>query len=1271
MKVLFAVRDENITNSIISEYQKQYGEIITSKNVYYFDAITMELQRDKTYDRVVMSEDLEPVMSNNYDEIDKTLFDKLDNITDEAATSTGDNIPVILIMADRRRQSEDFIIKIFSIGVFNGLLGQDRSTTKVCDLIARPRTKKEAKVYYAVDSDQVTYSKQGDNDVSEAEIQNIINYYRKIEGNESKYTTAFNNIASQYNDDQLKVIITFLPASIRSVLELKSAKYQQIAQAAGIQPIGGSNVGPVIPGSKNSLLTSNENGNFANIQSQNGVLVSELSNNGETSNSVKNVVIPTAHSIDNVKKMEDIQPQMGMQQQMQPQVQQSFQQPMQPMQPIQPMQPMQPMQTMQQPFMDNSINNNPMQNNMFANQNQSQNQNNNFQSQINMMPNNGIPNNGMMNNVNDINSNINNDINNSNDNSNQQGRPIIPQTKNIQPPIARINQEKLTVPSDTKNETIMPKPEEEQQEISVLPQEETTNISGDVQQNNINQTQEGQQISMPGVSPKGNNQVDALNKLAQLILQKQKDSKQEKPIVEENKNKVNENGNILPMSETEVMGNDVVIPGLMDNSVGGNSEMINAENGDGITEVVEPKNNTEVPENIEQSKPNIIKEGEAPKRGRGRPRKNPIQEETEIKDDTQKRKRGRPPKNGNASNENSENIREAINKVQQLLSSNDSKDKNEIPKEDFEKISWNYDNYEKENQIGNFENNIVNDQPDFVQNGNEVVFNQNNNYQNINDVNDINGINNINNINNLNKINNYGDLNNYNNMGYNNQNPENGGINNRKNNMHRFSKQEIQIGNKEVTLRNGNLYTYSNLTNFNYDNNGNNIGVNTNGDVNTNYNINNQDGFNNINQNNNNYINQGLDSNMGYNLNNPNMNFNVNNGYGYNVNNNHPDYVNQFQDFKSQNEMQNMNMAGSIETTTSTKRKVNNNNVLDELMNQNIQYKPQQPQASIMDVDFGEENDDELIDILEVNTDYSNPSGKIMPKEHERSRRRSSNKPKFDMTNLDRLKTKGKKIVSFIGSPKNGTSFLVNNIADMVSRQGIKTAILDCTKNRNSYFIYTKNEEELRLMASEAVPKLATGYVQGIKVNSNLDVYVSIPGEDNGIENYEPILSTLLNNYALILLDCDFTSNYGYLVASNEIYLVQNMDILTIQPLTRYLKDMQAKGILDTSKLRIVINKYVKTRGLGEKKLIGGMSGYSDPSMSYMTSLFDPNKIKYCVVPFSIDVYSKYLAGLVENEVFTGSYQSDFVTVLRKLSNMVYPINPVMNKFGNYKKTKL
>ena len=57
MKVLFAVNNDDISEAIIKKYQKEYKEILSYKNVYYFNAILKELQKDKSYDRIVIGED--------------------------------------------------------------------------------------------------------------------------------------------------------------------------------------------------------------------------------------------------------------------------------------------------------------------------------------------------------------------------------------------------------------------------------------------------------------------------------------------------------------------------------------------------------------------------------------------------------------------------------------------------------------------------------------------------------------------------------------------------------------------------------------------------------------------------------------------------------------------------------------------------------------------------------------------------------------------------------------------------------------------------------------------------------------------------------------------------------------------------------------------------------------------------------------------------------------------------------------------------------------
>ena len=226
MKILFAVNNDNVLDAIVKKYQKDYKEILSYKNVYYFNAIYRELQKDKSYSRVVISEDLEPFANNNYSSIDKFLLDKYTNIAEEAKGLNNEKIDIILICADRRRKTDDMLGKLYKLGIYNAIIGQDRSIDEVCKLIYRPRDKESAKIYYEIHESEL--NDDSENSVSEAEVENIRAHYARLGKNEDKYIDSFNNIVSQYTDSQLKIIINFLPINVNSVLEEISPKYQQL-----------------------------------------------------------------------------------------------------------------------------------------------------------------------------------------------------------------------------------------------------------------------------------------------------------------------------------------------------------------------------------------------------------------------------------------------------------------------------------------------------------------------------------------------------------------------------------------------------------------------------------------------------------------------------------------------------------------------------------------------------------------------------------------------------------------------------------------------------------------------------------------------------------------------------------------------------------------------------------------------------------------------------------------------------------------------------------
>ena len=68
------------------------------------------------------------------------------------------------------------------------------------------------------------------------------------------------------------------------------------------------------------------------------------------------------------------------------------------------------------------------------------------------------------------------------------------------------------------------------------------------------------------------------------------------------------------------------------------------------------------------------------------------------------------------------------------------------------------------------------------------------------------------------------------------------------------------------------------------------------------------------------------------------------------------------------------------------------------------------------------------------------------------------------------------------------------------------------------------------------------------------------------------------------------------------------------------------------------------------------MSFYNDPAMSFMTELFNREKVKYCTIPFEEQTYSKYLEGLVNCKISLNGYSKEFMQALKTLENMVYPL---------------
>ena len=136
MRVLFAIRNqENLIESIVYKYQQDTNKKMSVKIVKNFTAIIRELQENKDYDRIIISDNIVDEKSS--------ILKKVISISQKAKNTAGNSIPIIFITSNNK----DFKI-LYESNVFNALSEIDATKKNVYELIKNPRNKKGALEYY-------------------------------------------------------------------------------------------------------------------------------------------------------------------------------------------------------------------------------------------------------------------------------------------------------------------------------------------------------------------------------------------------------------------------------------------------------------------------------------------------------------------------------------------------------------------------------------------------------------------------------------------------------------------------------------------------------------------------------------------------------------------------------------------------------------------------------------------------------------------------------------------------------------------------------------------------------------------------------------------------------------------------------------------------------------------------------------------------------------------------------------------------------------------
>lgn len=250
-----------------------------------------------------------------------------------------------------------------------------------------------------------------------------------------------------------------------------------------------------------------------------------------------------------------------------------------------------------------------------------------------------------------------------------------------------------------------------------------------------------------------------------------------------------------------------------------------------------------------------------------------------------------------------------------------------------------------------------------------------------------------------------------------------------------------------------------------------------------------------------------------------------------------------------------------------------------------------------------------------------------------------------------------KKSVCFVGAPKVGTTFCINAIGTYLARNKIKTAIVDLTKKRDTYTIYTYDNEGKRHIAAESLKYASNGLNEPL-IYDKLSIYTGMPGEDRKTYNASAAMETISSNNNAILVDTDFTTPIDYFRICQEIYVVQDMDILNINQLTMFLRNLKSKGV-SMNKLRVIINKHVKCV-LTAKDILDGIATYTSFDLKMYDELFNSSTIPYYILPFDIDNYKKYIEMVYKYSNKFATFTDEFKQNLEGIINSIYPVSGIV-----------
>ena len=185
------------------------------------------------------------------------------------------------------------------------------------------------------------------------------------------------------------------------------------------------------------------------------------------------------------------------------------------------------------------------------------------------------------------------------------------------------------------------------------------------------------------------------------------------------------------------------------------------------------------------------------------------------------------------------------------------------------------------------------------------------------------------------------------------------------------------------------------------------------------------------------------------------------------------------------------------------------------------------------------------------------------------------------------------------------------------------------------------------------MPNLAIGQDLPLKIG-NLSIYTGIPRVDRTKVDCMKALEIVRRKNSIVLVDCDFTTPMDIFRLVNNIFVVQDMDVLNIVPITMFLKELKVREV-DLSKIEIIVNKFMKSV-LSVSKIVEALSFYTNPEMTFVEELLNKHTKRF-IIPFDEQNYLRYLEAIYASKMNFSAYSDEFKQALAILIQDIFPIN--------------